>query len=99
MAFSEEGRRDTDAFSKPAHSQDSKSRCQAAFSAYSPPLGDKIIRRSSSVKVGQSVDWPARGRLRSNRPALTGDERRITLLAQGGTCFAKVVCAPQTEGF
>lgn len=50
MAFGEEGRRDTDAFSKPAHSQDSKSRCQAAFSAYSS-LGDKTIHRSSSVKV------------------------------------------------
>lgn len=50
MAFGEEGRGDTDAFSKPAHSQDSKSRCQAAFSAYSP-LGDKTICRSSSVKV------------------------------------------------
>ena len=50
MAFGEEGRGVLTLFSKPAHSQDSKSHCQAAFSAYSP-LGDKTIRRSSSVKV------------------------------------------------
>ena len=98
MAFGEEGRGDTDAFSKPAHSQDSKSRCQAAFCAY-PPLVTKQSAGRPLSRSGQSADWPARGRLLRNRPALTGAERRISLWAQGGTRFARAVCAPQTEGY
>ena len=99
MTFGEEGRRDTDAFSKPAHSQDSKSRCQAAFSAYSP-LGDKTIRRSSSVKVRPVGRLAGSRAIAPQSPGLDGGgERRITLLAQGGTRFARAVCAPQTVGF
>ena len=96
--FRRGGWKDADAFRKPAHSQDTKSRCQAAFCAY-PPLVTKQSAGRPLSRSGQSADWPARGRLLRNRPALTGAERRISLWAQGGTRFARAVCAPQTEGF
>ena len=95
--FRRGGWKDADAFRKPAHSQDTKSRCQAAFCAY-PPLVTKQSAGRPLSRSGQSADWPARGRLLRNRPALTGAERRISLWAQGGTRFARAVCAPQTEG-
>ena len=69
--FRRGGWKDADAFRKPAHSQDTKSRCQAAFCAY-PPLVTKQSAGRPLSRSGQSVDWPACGRLRSNRPALTG---------------------------
>ena len=82
--FRRGGWKDADAFRKPAHSQDTKSRCQAAFCAY-PPLVTKQSAGRPLSRSGQSADWPARGRLLRNRPALTGAERRISLWAQVNT--------------
>ena len=98
MAFGEEGGRMLTLSASPPIPRIRKAAVKRLFVRI-PPLVTKQSAGRPLSRSGQSADWPARGRLLRNRPALTGAERRISLWAQGGTRFARAVCAPQTEGF